>query len=71
MIRNPKAFEAWSIYSCWVHFVITELEMLSLPKETVLIHFTEKARRSDENDDPPNQQYHYIESQPKDSGLSR
>ena len=71
MIRNPKAFEAWSIYSCWVHSVITELEMLSLPKETVLIHFTEKARRSDKNDDPPDQQYHDIESQPQDSGSSR
>jgi len=55
MIRNPKAFEAWSIYSCWVHSVITELEMLSLPKETTLIHFTEKARCSDENDDPSDQ----------------
>ncbi len=93
MIRNPKAFEAWSTYSCWVHSVITELEMLSLPKETALIHFTpleimprcsaagfhfriiptgsnaplefltgftEKARRSAENDDPPDQQNHYI-----------
>ena len=28
MIRNPKAFEAWSICSCRVHFLITELRML-------------------------------------------
>ena len=31
MIRNPKAFEAWSICSCWAHSVITELEMLPPP----------------------------------------
>jgi hypothetical protein len=70
MIRNPKAFEAWSIYSCWVHSVITELEMLSLPKETTLIHFTKKTRRSAENNNPPDQQNQHIESQPQDSGSS-
>jgi hypothetical protein len=31
MLRNPKAFETWSICSCWAHSVITELEMLPSP----------------------------------------
>ena len=60
MIRNPKAFEAWSICSCWVHSVIAELEMFPPPKDTALIYSTKKARRSAENDDPPHQQNHYI-----------
>jgi hypothetical protein len=33
---------------------------LGPPKETALINFTEKACRSEKNDDPPDQQNHYI-----------
>jgi hypothetical protein len=48
MIRNPKAFEAWSICSCWVHSIITELEMLpneGCPKESSSEPFTDQGEQ--------------------------
>jgi hypothetical protein len=45
--------------------------MTNPPKETTLTDFIEKARRSDKNSDPSDQQNHRIESQPQNSGSFR
>jgi len=37
MIRNPKSFEVWSACSPYVHYVITQLEMLPMTEYNILI----------------------------------